>query len=610
MRRKEGKGIFGSVRLPISKSYINLRPRNQIIRIGVIGALFVTIIIGLNFFLQDASILSNGPLSSNHANLESDCAACHNHAFDDGLSTPNDNPTLTSLLDVFSFDSVRDQNCATCHEKFGDPMGVYTFTAHYLYRSKDLTRGNESEDEVPCFSCHPEHLGKRASITEVSDAGCVSCHPFGSFNEQHKEFAFAAEGLPDSANLKFTHIYHVKQVMAWNEFVDIEKACLECHNAGPDGKNFAPLDFDRHCGTCHLTDAEKTPALQVWNSREPNAPGIFTLEDFRSRGDLGDEWAFRTSTGEFSRIDDSIVKSRIYHEDPWILANLKRLRRTMGTELGLSELLRASLDVPDPHDDKILHKEAIETLRSFITELRSHPESMVIDELTQLNRLLQRVEAGIRDPYTSVDKTKFLEGSEQAGTRLSEEQVQEFEKVVALLTEPCQTCHIFQNGFVARVQTDQRALTRAEFDHRAHIFQRRCLDCHTGIPFLDYIPRKGPLTSERLNTELTKKGLEGSWLAQASGLSEEAVSDVLGGTIDLSEQLEQRFIEVLDSWPSETLEDNSSIQNLPIIEQCQTCHQVEVSSNRCVTCHLFHPNKLNRANLLLYVEQQSEGEAQ
>jgi hypothetical protein len=48
--------------------------------------------------------------------------------------------------------------------------------------------------------------------------------------------------------------------------------------------------------------------------------------------------------------------------------------------------------------------------------------------------------------------------------------------------------------------------------------------------------------------------------------------------------------------------DRSSIQNVPKIESCTECHNSSESSNRCVTCHYFHPNKTNRSSLLLYID--------
>jgi uncharacterized membrane protein len=96
-----------------------------------------------------------------------------------------------------------------------------------------------------------------------------------------------------------------------------------------------------------------------------------------------------------------------------------------------------------------------------------------------------------------------------------------------------------------RVQRDQQVLRRAQFNHRAHIVQRRCLECHTEIPII----------------------------AQAD--SAKAVPASL---------------------------DRAAIQNIPGIENCRVCHNANETSNRCVTCHYFHPNKTNRSSMLLYLD--------
>ena len=53
---------------------------------------------------------------------------------------------------------------------------------------------------------------------------------------------------------------------------------------------------------------------------------------------------------------------------------------------------------------------------------------------------------------------------------------------------------------------------------------------------------------------------------------------------------------------AETETDRAAIQNLPRIENCQECHEPRQASNRCVTCHYFHPNKSRRSELLLYLD--------
>ena len=36
-------------------------------------------------------------------------------------------------------------------------------------------------------------------------------------------------------------------------------------------------------------------------------------------------------------------------------------------------------------------------------------------------------------------------------------------------------------------------MDRARFDHGAHVLQRGCLDCHTRIPFEEYLSGDGPV---------------------------------------------------------------------------------------------------------------------
>ena len=47
----------------------------------------------------------------------------------------------------------------------------------------------------------------------------------------------------------------------------------------------------------------------------------------------------------------------------------------------------------------------------------------------------------------------------------------------------------------------------------------------------------------------------------------------------------------------------ASIQNLPGIANCRECHTAGKVSDSCVTCNYYHPDKSNRANLLLTASQ-------
>lgn len=514
------KGTFGHLRLSVAAKYLDPPSRNPMLAIGLVLCLLFVGYALVDSFLGKNRFISSGPLSSNHANFESDCQACHTQ-----------------------FASVASEKCAVCHEKYGDKLGVYTYNAHYLYRSNDFRRLVSSENEQPCFTCHQEHLGREQAITNVPDSKCNACHLYGSFNENHPQFALAVNSESDVANLKFSHLRHVREIRNRNNIADLEKTCLYCHNPEPNGNVFRPIDFDQHCDACHLTINTATPWLQI-QSGGRNQNGVATLEQLRAGRDPGLQLATVMSPIEFQQRGDRIRKTPLYHKDPWILKNLQLLRRRLYKDVGLPDLLDSSPDVA-AGQSKRLYEEAIATLRWQATGLRSRPERTIQNELLRISQLLARTTQRLNDPYVPLDDTKFLLSTLTENPTLTEEKKTEITKLADELTKPCQVCHLVKNATILRVQKDQRILRRAEFNHRKHILQRRCLDCHTKIPIAD--------------------------LAATSN-------------------------------PAEAEFDNSSIQNLPHIEICQDCHRQEVVSNRCVTCHLFHPNKSQRSNLLLYID--------
>jgi hypothetical protein len=521
--RKIEKGFFSDGRLPVTKTYVYARSRTLMFLIGGLGALAVALVFAFNATVQRGTLISNGPLSSNHAVFGEDCSTCH---------TP--------------FGDVTDDQCNVCHEKYGDEVGIHTFASHYLYRSGDFTRLVPSPDEVSCKTCHTEHVGREAPITKVPDAQCLSCHDFGSFNTHHPEFEPSAEEVVDEAHLKFTHAHHVDEVRKHEDLADVEQTCLYCHNPDPDGKNFQALDFDRHCDACHLTVSIATPWLMTAEDATPGEPGAITLETIRSEQAPGTRWADYMNPGEFQQSSTRIRKRPLYHEDPWVLENLKRSRAVLYPSRGLADLLNVSADV-EPNDARVLYEEALATLRAYAEGLRAQPEREVQDELDEVNRLIQRATERLRDPYAPLDETRFSISVADLNPDLTPDQVVSYRDFIDQLTQPCQQCHLVETATLARPQVDQEVLTRAEFDHGAHIIHRRCLQCHTEIPI------------QQLTATETK----------------------------------------VDS-----LRDNAAILNIPTLATCQTCHTDDKASNTCVTCHLFHPDKSQRSNLLLYLKKE------
>ena len=523
------KGNFSKVRLAVSRAYIMPRSRRPMMMAGGVACLAILAFTLVDATLLDNTVLSSGDLSANHAITGSNCRSCHEDA-----------------------GKASNRKCSSCHEKSGDARGVYSMPAHYLYRSEDAGRVDravrEHGMEQECSTCHREHQGRMALITDVSDRQCVACHDYGSFNSGHPEFAFAQKKTPDDSSLIFTHVRHMKFVsekLAKSGITYLEQSCLYCHNPREDGKSFEPLDFDRQCGDCHLPVTSETASLPVLDPANPMSPGVETLAMIQARRGPGTRWAFYTNPNEFTVSGGGRVKkSPVYHADPWVLENLKLIRRMLYADPGLSELL-ASIGSTSQPRTREQYLEAIATLQAHVDELRSRPEQEVQDDVALLDDYLKQLRAKIVRMSVTLTPGAFDLAMSPENQNITPAQKGAFEDLAFKLTKPCLVCHVVDKAAIQAVQKDQRVLRRAEFSHRAHIVDRRCLECHTGIP-------------------VTK--------------------EMAGGK------------------PLGPLADRAAIQNIPGRENCIACHTSSKASNTCVSCHSFHPNKSNRSNLKLFVD--------
>ena len=525
MSDHQSKGTFGDAGLPVATEYIRPYDRNRVIWIGAALGLLAGLVLTVDLGLGAGDLVANGSLSSAHAMLDDNCAACH---------TP--------------FRAVSSDKCSLCHERHTDALGTYTFNAHYVYASRDRTRAFGREDEVSCAVCHDGHGGRRPdSLVTVANARCDSCHAIGDFSRGHPEFDFAAEAIPDDGGLAFTHIRHVEYILDDRGADDLETACLACHSPTADARGFQPIGFDAACSGCHLHGAvesaelpiQRASAPVVGDSREGVALtlGVETLDTVRARLGPGEQWARRMSSASFDIDDGMVVKTDVTHADPWILHNLRRLRRAIYPSGGLADLLVASADVA-PADEAELYTEALATLRAEAGGLRGRDEEWVQAALLDLDQVMGMLEARIGDPNTTLNDTRFRFGVRDS--RLNDAHLAAIDAFAAEVAEPCVSCHTVERATIGRVRQAQSVLRRARFDHRAHVIQRGCLDCHTAIPFAEL------LGSER---------------------------------------------------PIDAALDNAAIQNVPAIDTCRSCHARDRVSDRCVTCHEFHPSRSARLRL-------------
>ena len=496
--------------------------RNRVFWIGA-GLLIGGIpAIGLliEFGFGSGDLVADNKLSSAHAVLDGECAACHE-----------------------SVNTVSSEKCTSCHEQFPGATGMYSFDAHYTYYSADRSRavGRERKDEIACATCHMEHRGRRADLrATASDGRCASCHMIGGFDDVHPEFELLARDLVDDAGLTFGHVRHVEYIQEDGNIDDPEQACLSCHVPADDTRGFQSISFDTACASCHLTGdiesaelpvrAPSRPLLQNAGSGVALALGVERIETVREQLGPGEQWASRATAAQFEVDDGLVVKTGVVHADPWILHNLRQLRRAVYRSAGLADLLVVSSDIA-PAERWMLYDEALATLRVQMDDLRGRDEDWVHATLLEFDQMANVLDRRIADAGSMLDDAPFQLGA--TDPRLTLAQIDEVDAFAAEVAEPCLKCHVVEHATIRRVQEVQAVLRRAQFDHRPHVMLRGCLDCHDRIPITDYIG------------------------------SRRSISPAL---------------------------DDAGIHNFPGIAACRECHTTSLAINQCRTCHEFHPD--------------------
>jgi hypothetical protein len=248
--------------------------------------------------------------------------------------------------------------------------------------------------------------------------------------------------------------------------------------------------------------------------------------------------------GEFRGAGSRLAKVPLHHEDPWVLFNLRRLRQERYPDAGLADLLVASADL-EAAGARELYSEIVSTLEAQVVGLRGTADPAVQEQLAAMEEQLEQVKAELADETVPLDETSLLLALDRTAD-MAPERLERWQEQVDGLTSQCTTCHRLDRATIARVREDQRALIRSEFDHGAHVIQRRCLDCHGELPIL------------------------------------EALSLPAGEMIPDPQR------------------DRSAIHNLPRIASCRECHQGGQVASRCIDCHLFHPDADRHADLLLH----------
>jgi len=198
----------------------------------VVVILNLLVMVGLAFAYPHLMV-SPGPLVKGHADLTTDCYACH--APWRGASSPR---------------------CLECHavadiglrSTKGVPIATGTVKASF----------HRQLIEQDCMACHSDHQGPKLTkrsrkpfshglLRQGVREGCMSCHaaPRDSVHRELKAECSQCHGTQAWKPAQFDHALLEKAVLA---------RCATCHNAPTDRLH---RQVQGNCGSCHGTEAWK-----------------------------------------------------------------------------------------------------------------------------------------------------------------------------------------------------------------------------------------------------------------------------------------------------------------------------------------------------------------
>lgn len=164
---------------------------------------------------SDRRVYSAGNLSSAHAVLGKQCAACH-----------------VSTLGFYD-EKVIDQKCVACHDG----------AVHHADQLFTPT----------CAACHADHRGA-IKLAATTDANCTRCHAnlqtrgdaagfvknIVSFEGNHPEFAALRAERGDPGTIQLNHYVHLQPNLLGPNGARVQMVCVDCHRAAADAVNAWP----------------------------------------------------------------------------------------------------------------------------------------------------------------------------------------------------------------------------------------------------------------------------------------------------------------------------------------------------------------------------------
>jgi hypothetical protein len=287
---------------------------------------------------SDRRVYSAGRLSSAHAVLSKQCAACH----------------LTQV--GFFSEKTSDRKCLACHD------GAIHHAAQEFTPS--------------CASCHADHRGA-IRLAATSDANCTQCHSslatrtgstafvrnIKSFEGDHPDFTVLRPGHGDPGTIQLNHYRHLQANLLGPNGTRVQMVCADCHRSAADANQAWPYGDRGGAATGTGANAGKSDSFLAASSRAYMAPATYARTCAACHSLQFDK-----------RLPDSVPHDKPEVIHPFVIAKLQEYIATHPADLRVPR---------DPSRD--LPEKAIPADYRLLT-----PQQWVVERTAEAEQLLWR----------------------------------------------------------------------------------------------------------------------------------------------------------------------------------------------------------------------------
>lgn len=545
------------------------------------------------------SAISPGAVTSHHASIEQNCAACHAAA---------ERSAVSQVSCVFGGSDGLDQSmrCLKCHDlgenalypHSMDPNVVGAMSSHIdsdalaetmatanQRRSGEHTLWQElarmspelpttEKGELACATCHQEHKGRMHSLSRITNEQCQSCHSstFHSFGDGHPEFV----------DNRRTHIYFDHWTHIGTHFANYKRtmpdgvaptSCTACHTASGDGHPMALRSFEDACGSCHGPQIHdvRMPAIQLFGMESNARLAPFAELLFSDDGELNQALNSRQNTAATGNAIDSGDES----EADQVASKYELAMKSLIGELKSDG--QSSLAMRLPAADSA-------TIRRLV-------DAGLADELSQLDGLSNSAEEDSDSPMES--PALFSPGFHASGAMLDYRATGHADKVMRTLLDIAAAHVTDYSGDVGSDASPAERMLK-QLGHRDA--SGHCLKCHTldargETVRINWTPRKPKtmpgefvnlLDSHPSLSEIDQSPHDQKILLDAKCESCHAVQQ------DRLDFYRQEFV-LSDGMPNTNRDCGLTAGlNRMTTTSCVKCHTPEVAGDNCVQCHNYH----------------------